>query len=106
MPRPRSPGKPIYVHAPPNADEFARLDPSGVGQFVWLIQVQYQIRSQQAARRIGDLYRAPRRLERGHRSNGGTIGPRYKSSFKPALAAAFEDHTAIIDQRGFMDTEV
>ena len=98
----RCPTALIEVHFPPDADVFVWDHPADIAQGVGLVEVEDQRAFEQARRAIGNLYRAPRCVERALAHDLGPARAWAELRAQPRAFHPSQPHSRIVDQGGFV----
>ena len=103
---PTAPGLDLDVHAPPDADVLAGLDPADVAQRVRRIEVEDQVGVDEPGGAVGDMQGTPGRNEAGAGAHAHAVVPGREVGFQHAVALLVEHHRGVVDKRSLVDGDV
>ena len=102
----RAPGHGADVHAPPDADIFAGLDPGDIAERIGRIQIENQTRIDQAYGPWRDLDGPPRAVKGRRLADQNAIGPGRQRCLEMARAPLLQRHARIIHQRRLVKAHI
>ena len=106
MLRPGRPALVVQVHRPPHAEVLGWLHPAHIAQRVGFVEVEDQVRFDQASSAVGDLQRAPRRGEGRGTVHLPAFGRGRQLCAQALALGAAQPHAGVVHQRGLVDRHV
>ena len=94
------------VHLPPDAQVGHRADPRWVGDAARFVQVEQEVRGEQARRIGAHQQHAPRGAQRAHALHARAIGPGHQVGAVHAARVLLQRHGRVVHQRGLVHGQV